>query len=231
MHLVPNSQLYGLSARVVRDFLRRFAFQVFDEECLRDHLKIDDATAKTVVAALLSDALIEFEWQGSVNPTYRTAPKGRQLAAAKFAPQISRAAGERLLAAVIARAQDTVAQRPFVFRVSKIALFGSMLGDAPLVSDVDIGLEVETPFDGEQYAENCRTRIESAERSGKRFRTMIESVAWPRTELIQYLRGGERYVSIHSFHELLLLRCPYRLAFDRTAEAHARGSSSSSFTE
>ena len=89
LYLVHKSQLYGLPARVVRDFLRRIALRMFDEDYLRDHLKIDEAAAKKMAAAMPAYGLIEFEGSGEVNPIYRIAPGGGQLAAARFAPQIA----------------------------------------------------------------------------------------------------------------------------------------------
>lgn len=95
-------------------------------------------------------------------------------------------------------------------------MFGSMLGDAPLVSDVDIGLEIATLLDDEAYAERCRERVEAAKLEGKHFRTMLQRVVWPQVEMFEYLRGGGRYVSVHRFNEMVQLKCPYRIVFDLT---------------
>lgn len=101
-----------------------------------------------------------------------------------------------------------------MFRITKIVLFGSMLGTEPLVSDVDLALAVVPRFDGREFDERNQQRIDLAQQGGKRFRSMIESVVWPRVELTEYLRGGSRYVSIHSFMELDLLKCPFQVVFE-----------------
>ena len=101
-----------------------------------------------------------------------------------------------------------------MFQVTKVALFGSMLGDSALVSDVDLAVQIKPRFEGSEFDERNHQRIELAEQGGKRFRTMIEGVVWPRMEVTEFLRAGSRYVSIHSFIELEVLNCPYRIVFE-----------------
>ena len=136
--------------------------------------------------------------------------KGRQFAAASFATQIPRSKGDSIVAGVIARAADVEAQRPFAFRIIKIALFGSMLEETPLVSDVDLAVHVLPMFDDDRFEERSQQRIKMAEDAGVRFRSRIHSIVWPRQEVTEYIRGG-KYVSVHSFAELELLGCPFRI--------------------
>ena len=214
MHLIKNSKLYGQPTRDIRDYLRYVGIGTFDEDDLRTSLELSADETKAVLSGLLADSYIDHAPSRDGVPIYGLTVKGRQLASAKFAPQISRSVGEQLLAGVLARAADEGAQREFVFRVTKIALFGSMLGDSAMVSDVDLALAVTPRFDGEEFRARNQQRIDLAERGGKRFRSMIESVVWPRMELTEYLRGGSRYVSMHSFMEMELLKCPFRIVFE-----------------
>ncbi len=214
MHLVPKSQLYGLPARTVRDFLRHVGLATFDEEYLRSRLQVSTAESHAVVAGLLADEYIDHAMPNDGVPAYGLIAKGRQLAMASFAPPITRSVGEQLLMGVLARAAEAASEHEFVFQITKIALFGSMLGTAPLVSDLDLALEVKPRFDGTEFDELNQQRIELAERGGKHFKSMLAAVVWPRVEVIEFLRGGSRYVSVHSFSELELLKCPYRVVYD-----------------
>lgn len=211
MYLAPKSQLYGLPARAIRDFLRHVGLGTFDDATLRVRLKLTPADANSLLRAMLADDLIDRALPMRGVPMYGITVKGGQLASAFFAPQIPRARGEQLLAGVLVRAADLETQRPFAFRVVKVALFGSMLGDEPLVSDVDLAVELMSPFEGEEWEDIHRKRVEVAEQRGKQFRTRFQSVVWPRREIVEFLRGGNRYISIHSFNELVLLDCPYRI--------------------
>jgi predicted nucleotidyltransferase len=137
--------------------------------------------------------------------------KGGQFAAASFARRISRGSGNEIVAGVLERAADVDAQRHFAFRIVKIALFGSMLEDTPLVSDVDLAVHVLPKFVDARFDQLSQQRIEVAEDAAMRFRSRIHSTVWPRQELTEYIRGGERDVSVHSFTELELLGCRFRI--------------------
>jgi len=214
MHLIKKSKLYGQPTREIRDYFRFVGLGTFDAEDLRTSLKLSADETRVVLSGLLADSYIDPAPPRDGVTEYGLAIKGRQLAAAKFAPQISRSVGEQLLAGVLTRAADEDAQRQFVFCVTKIALFGSMLGDSEMVSDVDLALEVTPRFEGDEFRARSQRRIDLAEQGGKRFRSMIASVVWPRMEVTEYLRGGARYVSIHSFMELELLNCPFQIVFE-----------------
>ena len=216
MRLIPKSKLYGQPTLHVRDFLRHVGPDTFDEKYLQARLQISSPEAKDVVTGLLADQYIDHALPKDGIPTYGLVAKGRQFAAASFAPQIARIEGERLLAGVIARAEDSESQRPFVFQITKIALFGSMLGSGPFVSDVDLALAVKPRYQGREFDELNQGRIDLAEQSGKRFKSMIASVVWPRMEITEFLRGGSRHISLHSFTEMELLQCPFRFVYEHT---------------
>ena len=224
MHLIPKSMLYGQPARSIRDFMRHVGLSTFDEAYLRTRLELSAIEAKAVVAGLLVDQYIDLALPRDGVSMYGLTGKGGQLASASFAPQIQRSVAEHLLAGVLDRARDAAAQEAFVFRITKIALFGSMLGTTTLVSDVDLALQLSPKFDGDQFTVLNQQRIDFAEQRGKRFRSMIESVVWPRVEVTEYLRGGSRYVSVHSFMELELLKCPFRTVVDNSRTDRTTGS-------
>lgn len=213
MHLTPKSQLYGQPARHIRDFMRYFAMGTLDEAHIESTLQVSASEAHIILAGLLHDGYIAQALPKSGIPQFRMTGKGRQLAAASFAKQIPRSKGDEILAGVLARAADVEAQRPFAFRLVKLALFGSMLGDTMVVSDVDLALHAVPVFDGARHYEAGEVRIKVAEEAGTRFRSRLHSIVWPRQELTEYLRGGDRYVRLHSFAELELLGCQFQLIF------------------
>ena len=220
MRLIPKSTMYGVPARMLRDFLRTVSVGTFDEDYLRSWLELDAVESKNVLAAMLFDDLIDSALPVNGVPRYGLLAKGCQIAAAKFASPIARPVAEQLLAGVIARAADSTVH-PFAYRVVNVALFGSMLGSASIVSDVDLAVALKPRFDGARHDEVNRARIEAAEQAGRVFRTTFESVVWPRMEVIEFLRGGSRFVSIHSFGELELLGCPFALVYE--ADLKLRG--------
>lgn len=214
MHLIPRSKLYGQPARHIRDYMRHFAMSglgTLDDTHIESRLQVSSTEAQTILAGLLRDGYIAEALSRPGTPQFGMTTKGRQFAAASFAPQIPRSKGENIVAGVLARVADVEAQRPFAFHVMKIALFGSMLEGTALVSDVDLAVQVLPMFDDARFDEVSQQRIMIAEDAGVRFRSRIHSIVWPRQEVTEYIRGGERYVSVHSFAELELLGCPFRI--------------------
>ena len=223
MHLIPRSKLYGQPALHIRDYMRHVAISglgTLDEAHIESRLQVSAAEAQMILTGLLRDGYIAEALSRPGTPQFGMTTKGRQFAAASFAPQIPRSKGDSIVAGVIARAADVEAQRPFAFRVIKIALFGSMLEDTPLVSDVDLAVHVLPMSDDTRFDEVSQQRITIAEDAGVRFRSRIHSIVWPRQEVTDYIRGGERYVSVHSFVELELLGCPFRMLCDETWKNH-----------
>lgn len=106
MHLVPKSKLYGQPAIQVRNFLRRVGDGIFDEADLRSALTITAPEAKVAISGLLAEHYIDDALPRDGIPQYGLRAKAGQLASASFAPQITRAAGDELLAGVLARAGD-----------------------------------------------------------------------------------------------------------------------------
>ena len=133
---------------------------------------------------------------------------------ASFAPQIKRERAEQLLAQVVMRAGLANSEENFMFHVARVALFGSMLGTAPLVSDVDIAVEFVAKYGDEEWTAESQKRIDAADDQGQRFRSNLHRALWPRLEPVEFLRRGERYVSLHSFTELVGLGCDFRLVFE-----------------
>lgn len=220
MHLIPKSKLYGQPALHIRDFMRHLAMRTLgtiDETYIESRLQVSAAEAQTILAGLLQDGYVAEAVPKSGIPHFGMTAKGGQFAAASFARQIPRARGDEIVAGVLARAADIDAQRPFAFRITKIALFGSMLEDTPLVGDVDLAIHVFPMLDDARFDEVSQQRIMIAEDAGVRFRSRIHSIVWPRQEVTEYIRGAERYVSVHSFAELELLGCSFRILWREPA--------------
>ena len=213
MRLVPKSKLYGQPAIRVRDFLRHIGPGTFDVEYLRGRMGLSKSEAAAVLSGLLEGRLIEAALRHDGGAMYDLTWTGRTLAISTFAHKIPREQGERLLASVVARASDMEAQLPFAYRVKRIALFGSMLTEAELVHDVDLAVALEPKFEDDEFEEAKGVRVDVALRAGKRFRSRLEAIVWPHVEVIEYLRGGSRHVSLNGFAELRVLGAPSSIVY------------------
>lgn len=223
IYLTPETKLYGQPARPVRDFLREaIGMRVFEANDLRGWLEISLDEANAMVKGMLSDELIvhELPVDDSVQ-RYRLTPKGTRRAMSTMMQPLTRAAADQLLADLLVRAADSAWQRPFVLRITKVALFGDMLGNADMISDVDLAVEVASPYEMKAYTEAQRQRFEHAKRGGESFTSALALFVWPYIKVADYLRDGSRHVRIRTFSEMYELECAFKLVFD-TAESDAK---------
>ena len=212
MHLLPKSQLYGLPAKAVRDFFRKSALSGFSHDALQDGMSIGPGAATDLLEMFQAEGLIKLDEMSEGN--FALTPGGLQLAMASFAPQIKRERAERLLAQIVMYAGLANSEGNFVFHIARVALFGSMLGTSPLVSDVDIAVELVAKYGDEGWTAESQKRIDAADEQGQHFRNGLHRALWPRLEPIEFLRRGERHIALHSFSEVVGLGCNFRLVFE-----------------
>ena len=212
MHLVPKSQLYGQPAKALRDFFRKSVLHGFRSEALQHELSIGSSAAAALLTALQVDGLVKPD--ESSEGKHVLTPAGSQLAMATFAPQIKRERAEQLLVQVVMRAGLANSEKNFMFHIARVALFGSMLGTAPLVSDVDMAVEFVAKYGDDEWTAECQKRLDAADDQGRRFRSILHRSLWHRLEPVEFLRCGERNISLHSFNELIGLGCEFRLVFE-----------------
>ena len=146
------------------------------------------AEAMPVLEAMIRTGYLE----GTDEP-FRPTSKLKQLAAAKISRGISRAEAERLLQDVIDRARHVNA-RPaeFCMRVANLGVFGSYLGSADLLGDLDIAVKLEP------LPQADMSILEVFEASFGR-------------KVVRFLRQRRRAISIHAWHEVMGLATPVRV--------------------
>ena len=222
IHFTSESMLYGQPAQLVRDFLREtIGMQIFETEDLRGWLEVSPDTATVIVTGMLNDDYIEHELPRDGIQRYSLTVKGAKLAMASMTQPIPRAAAEQLLADILVRAADSAWQRPFVLQITKVALFGDMLGDDDMISDVDLAVEVDSPYEGKAYTDAQRKRFKLTGHGDERFGGALAAFVWPYIKVGDYLRDGSRHIRIRSFSELYELECPFKVVFE-TPEGDAK---------
>jgi hypothetical protein len=135
------------------------------------------------------------------NPT----KKWGQLALANVSHGLARADAEVLLEKIIAKACAINSSTDGRFRkVSCVVVFGSFLGNAPVLGDLDIGVALD-PTD-ERRLEPDGLSLAEWFRKG--------SAPDRRTRSALRLRKPQ-CISIHSFDEVIELKTPYRVVFGK----------------
>lgn len=93
-------------------------------------------------------------------------------------------------------------------------LFGSYLTGAATVNDIDLAVELR-PAENDQNLrhQNEQNRIREANQKGRRFNNLVERYAYPRNEVLLFLKSKSRYISLHSADDGILLQTEVKQIF------------------
>lgn len=145
---------------------------------------------------------------------WRLTLKGNALASAKATRPILRATADRKLREFLERVSVVNSENYFLYRISKIIVFGSYLGKKKTINDIDISISLEPKeHDIEKQMKRNDMRIKEAYDDGKNFRNVVEQVCWPEIEVIRYLKAKSRSISLHQ-DEGIVSRCKHKVIYD-----------------
>ena len=142
-------------------------------------------------------------------------PAGMTFTAATAAKRLKRATAERALAAFMERVARVNTDPYFLGRVTRVALFGSMLNpDTDRPSDIDLAVEIVPKIaDWDSHIEKNNDRVQELMMLGHHFRHSIEyAVCW-HMEVFRFLKGRSRAISLADYNveKRLVLAVPHRM--------------------
>jgi len=162
--------------------------------------------AKNLIQALEKEGFLERDLETETHyknkiwakdGVWKNTIRGNALAQAP-AKTISRRKAEELVQEFLKRVKTVNENGPYLYCVKRAAVFGSFLGDSPVLGDVDIAVEISR----KPYPNNKEYETKAAERRrGRRFSNIVEEIAWPHIEVEKFLRSRQR-ISLHDYEEL-----------------------------
>ncbi|MGD0693299.1 MAG: hypothetical protein ABSB82_00430 [Terriglobia bacterium] len=133
---------------------------------------------------------------------YRTTLDGNRLAGATTRT-ISRKVAERNLKEFMRRVDAVNSNPDYMYTVTGVMLFGSMLTDRDKVGDIDLALQLQRkPFDDETYTRAAAERVRVAIERGRWFTNIVDRAFWPIIEIKVFLKSKMRGLSVHDLEEL-----------------------------
>ena len=197
MRIAAEVVIAGQEARRLRVLFRYIGDFDFRPELVAERLDLTLSKARRLIARLVEENWIQ-EAELRDGPVYRLAENGRSLALASFAPLLKRSTAQRKIDELLERVRTANRDSYYLYRVARVLLFGSMLGDSERVGDVDLVVELEpkTEDRGRREAEEL-ARIRAAIKSGRRFSNILEQLHWPRYEVLLFLKSRSRGLSLH----------------------------------
>ena len=147
VQIVRGQKIAGVPIERVRHLMRRTAGLQFGAAMISHELDLNDTQARRLASALLKAGYLQkVEQRGERSTFYERTLDGSTLASATMAAPLRRATVDRLLKDVVERARAINANDAYAYRVARIALFGSALGDALRPGDVDLAVTLTPPL-------------------------------------------------------------------------------------
>lgn len=192
--------MLGHPALVMRAFFRRQRGGLWTDEDVAAHFDISLPNAKTLRRRMVRDGFAALDDSG--RPGYwNVSEKGLALASARASKPVTRATAERALAQLMERVVEVNTSDRYVYRVSKLVVFGSYLSNRPDLGDVDVAYELKPRFSGEEFERRCNASSRRALRAGRQFKGFLDQLFWPNQEVVLFLKSRSRVLSLHSLEQ------------------------------
>ena len=173
-------------------------------------------TEELVVELVQGSYLVRQERDYEGKPVWGFTVKGNAFLMATGAAPITRKTADRLINDLLRRAQTVNASPKYLIKVTEVVVFGSYLGTASRINDVDVFLKLEwKESDPRKREELCDRHADEAERRGREFRLFIDRMAWPWTQVRLYLKNRSSALSLHSEEQdrEILANTPVRVLY------------------
>jgi predicted nucleotidyltransferase len=220
MRIDPHENILGFGMIRIRELLRRVRNWMF--------FTISDVATVMETGEEEAVALIqELEHRGFITRdthSYRTEPgwvltqDGFQFANAGARKPIKRATADRLLSEFLARIELINSDDHFLYKVSKVVLFGSYLRDVPTVGDIDLIVHLHPKdIDPKRHKTKCIARNQQLSSQGKRISLETMYIFYEKPlmrEVFVKLRQRSAYLSLHMpLDEYVIRDSPHRVIF------------------
>jgi hypothetical protein len=199
MRIRPDEVVAGFPARKIRKLLRQSVDSISARDATKV-LQIETKRAVQLLERLEQDGFLEKNqiWPNSGDKqSWKRTVRGGALANALFSKPVSRKLAEKSLSEFLDRVQQVNSNSWFLYRVRKVVVFGSFLGDAPIVGDLDLAVDLcKKEKDGPKHRELVLGRANEAVGSGKQFRNYAEALSFAEQEVIRFLKARSRILQL-----------------------------------
>jgi predicted nucleotidyltransferase len=218
MRINASDTICGISIMSVRNFLRSSSQpQKWRAEYLSSLLKLEEIQTVELLMELEEKGYIEKDELYYGEQYWRNTINGNALGNASAAKPYKRKTAEKALTKFMERVQKVNSDPYYLYKVTRVVLFGSYLSDVPEVSDVDIALEIAPKEeDLEVRGLQLEKRREEAEISGKQFNNIVEWAGVAELEVWSFLKSRSRIISMHVATDELLKLAGGKVVFDES---------------
>ena len=197
MYIDPKLEVEKISILKIRDFCKKVG-DLFglDYICLR--LKITKPKARKIINYLLDECYIEPADSYDNKQYWKLSNKGGTFALSSSAKPILRSTAERKVKEFLERVKIVNNDEYYLYKVTKVILFGSFLTHVEKLNDVDLAIELKRKNPDKEIQSQLEIqRAIEAEQKGRRFSTLLDKLCWAETEVQLFLKSKSRAISLH----------------------------------
>lgn len=210
MKIEKGQIISGQPVLKVRDFFKRF--ERYDVENAAYFFAISKKAAKAMcleLAELGYSERVPLEQMPDEHKKenwYDLLPLGHSLRLARAVPSINRQKADRLLKEFMTRVEEVNSNRKYVYKVTKVLLFGSYIrSDVTELNDVDVAIELTWKYDDpEVRRRKGKEYTQAAIEDGRRFKNWLDRLVFPETDVKEFLRNRSQYISLHPIDDEVL---------------------------
>lgn len=222
MNINPRDKICNISIIKVRDFLKKYSNdEIWFKSTISYDLKISAKQSAEVIKELSKLGYIESAGRFKEKEVWKKTLMGSTFSLASAAKPVLRSTAQKHLSLLLKRVEEVNNEPKYLFKVSKVVLFGSYLTDAEKVSDIDIAIKTEWKAEHSKVKGNNKVEVslkhaEKAENKGRHFSTYFDYLAWPEYEVRLYLKSKSRVISLHSINDSILEQTETKTIFEET---------------
>jgi hypothetical protein len=214
MQIKSSDEMFGLPVMKLREFFRKYTND-WDVENVMYFFDFDREKADTLMIKLEGEGYIEKGNKFRDKQQWVNSIKGNALAVASAAKPILRTTAEKKVNEFLVRVKEVNKNEYYLYKIKKDILFGSYLGEAEQLGDIDLAVEiVPKENDGGKFQKLAQERSKKAKHNGRQFNNIVEEVYWPQTEALKYLKSRSRSISIHLADDPVLKISKHKVIFE-----------------
>jgi len=199
MRIDSQDTLLGVPILIVRALLKRSMSYggTISERLARQTLKLYRERTREILDELVRQGCLEQGENDRGELYWENTLKGNTLALATAAKLVKRETADWALAEFLTRVLEVNRNPDYLFKVTRVVLFGSYLEDTQRLDFVELAIETASKIDSPDQREALY--LERRQASQRNFKDFMEYLGWPLIEVWRFLKSRSRIISLYDY--------------------------------
>jgi predicted nucleotidyltransferase len=206
MRIDSKDTILGVPILMIRTLLRRSMSYggAISERLARRTLKLGTERTREILDELVRQGCYEVGENNLGEKYWENTLKGNTLAMATAAKPVTRAKADQVFAEFMLRVRQVNEDPYYLFKVTRVVLFGSYIRDTETVNDIDIAVQLAPKIKNRKRREKLYAL--RRQESKRNFGTQVAYLGWPMQEVWLFLKSKSHVLNLHDFasHKKLL---------------------------